>query len=85
MMISSFKWSYMVPIMKETNTTTTKSLTVNTSAVVTVGPKAAYDYVLSVGVGTVPQTFFSTTATRWYDVPVSNAVQDPLNNNWLKL
>lgn len=34
--------------------------------------------------GKVPSTSVTTTATRWYNIPVTGSVRDPQNNNWYK-
>jgi hypothetical protein len=39
---------------------------------------------LLVNIGQIPPTVYHTTAERWYNVPMTGAQQDPLNNNWYK-
>lgn len=68
----------------ENTSTTTTTMRVTTSTSVTAAAQANYYFVYSVAVGTVPSTTFSTTADRWYDIPVSGAVKDPSNSNWYK-
>ena len=41
-----------------------------------------YDCEMIVQVGRLHLGSYATTATRWYDRPVSGAVADPANNNW---
>jgi hypothetical protein len=47
-------------------------------------PNSTYRATLLVNIGQIPPTVYHTTAERWYNVPMTGAQQDPLNNNWYK-
>ena len=49
-----------------------------------VPPQTTRHVLLTLNIGKLPPTTYKTTATRWYDVPVSGAQSDPLNNGWYK-
>ena len=49
-----------------------------------VPPNSRYVATLTVQMGDLPPTQFTTNAVRWYDVPVSGGVKDPANNDWYK-
>jgi hypothetical protein len=70
-----------------TNTTTnslTKTVSLDVTETVNVPPMCNWNGVLSVQIGKLPPTSYTTTAERWYDQPVTNSVIDPANNNWYK-
>jgi hypothetical protein len=69
----------------QTNTaSSTTTISLNLSQTVTVGPACDYVVTWNVQMGQVPETTYETTATRWYDQPVTGGIQDPANNNWWK-
>lgn len=73
-------FSYMQSTTKETSETTTIDLSI--SQTVNAPPQSSYTATLLVQIGKIPPKVHTTTAQRWYKVPVTGAVVDPLNNNW---
>ncbi|KAJ2980923.1 hypothetical protein NUW58_g6818 [Xylaria curta] len=65
-------------------TSTTKTIDLNIQQQVTAPPNTNYTASLLVSIGQLPPTIYKTTATRWYNVPMVGAQQDPTNNNWYK-
>ena len=51
---------------------------------VNIPPRCNWTASLTAQIGKMPPTAYNTTAERWYDQPVTGAVQDPANNNWYK-
>jgi hypothetical protein len=69
----------------QTNTaSSTTTISLNLSQTVTVGPSCNYLVTWNVQMGQLPETTYQTTATRWYNQPVTGGIQDPANNNWWK-
>jgi len=83
-----YEGSVEVSFSYERSKTATRTDTDETSYSVTqtinVPPKSQIKATLSYAIGTLPPTEYQTTAERWYDQPVTDAKQDPANNNWYK-
>jgi len=79
-------WSVTVSLSYEHTTKITKSITetvaLEISQTMNAPPMTKYTATLVVTMGNIPPTVYTTTAKRWYDVPVNNSKQDPANNNW---
>lgn len=73
-------YTYTQSTTKETSETTTIDLSI--SQTVNAPPQCFYTATLLVQIGKIPPKVYTTTAQRWYKVPVSGGVMDPLNNNW---
>ncbi len=78
----NFNGSKTDSFTSETSTVTTMSL--SKSVNISVPPKTMFDASLVIQMGQISETPYTTTATRWYDVPVAGGVQDPANNGWYK-
>ncbi|KAI1131681.1 hypothetical protein F5Y10DRAFT_43613 [Nemania abortiva] len=66
------------------STSTTQTVDLDIEQQVSAPPFTNYEAKLLVNIGQLPPTTYKTTATRWYNVPVSGAQPDPSNNNWYK-
>ncbi|KAJ5538524.1 hypothetical protein N7494_008003 [Penicillium frequentans] len=73
-------YTYTQSTTKETSGMTTIDLSI--SQTVNAPPQCFYTATLLVQIGKIPPKVYTTTAQRWYKVPVSGGVMDPLNNNW---
>ncbi|KAJ5797662.1 uncharacterized protein N7503_006958 [Penicillium pulvis] len=73
-------YSYTESTTKETSETTTLDLSI--AQTVNAPPQCSYTATLIVQIGKIPPKVYTTTAQRWYKVPVTGGVMDPLNNNW---
>jgi hypothetical protein len=74
--VTGFEFSY--------TTSQTKTVQLSFTENVTAVPNAVTHATLVAKLGAVQPTTYTTTAHRWYDQPVTGAVQDPQNNNWWK-
>jgi hypothetical protein len=85
---SSATWSVTLSYSythSDTKTTSeTKTIALSISQTVNAPPTSSYKATLLVNIGQIPPTVYHTTAQRWYNVPMTGAVQDPQNNNWYK-
>jgi hypothetical protein len=83
-----YEGSVEVSFSYERSKTATRTDTDETSYSVTqtinVPPKSRITATAFYALGTLPPTEYQTTAERWYDQPVTDAKQDPANNNWYK-
>ncbi|KAJ5637592.1 hypothetical protein N7490_007471 [Penicillium lividum] len=73
-------YSYTTTDTKSTTDTTTIALAI--SETVNAPPETSYTATLLVSIGRIPPTVYTTTAQRWYAVPVTGGVEDPTNNNY---
>lgn len=64
--------------------TQTELLGLEVSQEVTVPAYCNYKARFSAEIGTIGATTVTTTADRWYSIPVANSVRDSSNNNWYK-
>ncbi|KAJ6114611.1 hypothetical protein N7486_000389 [Penicillium sp. IBT 16267x] len=71
-------YSYTQSNAKETSQTPTIDLSI--SQTVNAPPLSSYTASLLVQIGKIPPKVYTTTAQRWYKVPVTGGVVDPLNN-----
>ncbi|MDB5732578.1 MAG: hypothetical protein JWQ03_2473 [Variovorax sp.] len=78
----SLKFSYTHT--ETTTTSVTESLEFSYTTSVKVPANSRYMATLTVQMGDLPPTQFTTNAVRWYDVPVTSGVRDPANNDWYK-
>jgi hypothetical protein len=65
-----------------TTTSVTNALEIDITENTTAQPQGTTTAVLSVQVAQLNAMPCSVNATRWYNQPVTGAVQDPTNNNW---
>jgi hypothetical protein len=64
--------------------TETQTLDLDESQSLHVPPLNTWKAKLLVKVADIPHTKFTTTATRWYDMPISGAVADSTHDGWYK-
>lgn len=68
----------------QSSSTSQETLSIDEHRTIPIPGRCTYQIQLKVRVGKLPDTKFTTRATRWYDVPVKDGVVDPANNNWYK-
>ena len=68
----------------ERSTSSQHSQDISITQTVNVSPKSNWTAQLVAEFGNMDDYAYATPVTRWYDVPVPNAVVDPSNNNWFK-
>jgi hypothetical protein len=78
----TLSYSYTHSVTKTNSETKTIALAI--SETVNAPPNTSYTATLLVNIGQIPATVYHTTAERWYNVPMTGAQPDPLNNNWYK-
>jgi hypothetical protein len=80
----SVEVSFSYTRTQQKTTSQTQTIGLSLSEVINAPPNTNYSATLEVTIGKIPATVFSTTATRWYDQPVTGGEVDPSNNGWYK-
>jgi hypothetical protein len=72
----SLELSYQYTHSKTTTASTTEAVEINVSHNVKAAPKGRTEARLIAALGKVPETWYTTTATRWYKEPLSGSTRD---------
>ena len=80
----SVELSYQYKKENTKSATDTHESTAGISREITTQAQGLTKASLIASIGSIPTTAVTTTATRWYDVPVNGGVLDPTHNNWYK-
>jgi hypothetical protein len=62
----------------------TQTIAVNIAQTINAAPHTQTQATLLISIGQIPDTQYTTTADRWYDMPVVGGLVDPANNGWWK-
>jgi len=79
---TSLEVSFQYQRTDTTTRTDTESIAISISQTATIPANSTYNATLTAQLGTIADSEYHTTATRWYDVPVKGGVIDPSTNNW---
>jgi hypothetical protein len=85
---SKTEWSVGLKYEYTHSDTTSKSQTqtiaINLAQTINAAPHTQTQATLLISIGQIPDTQYTTTADRWYDLPVVGGQIDPANKGWWK-
>jgi len=81
---TSLELSFQYQHTDTTSKADTHTVAISIAQTATIPANSSYTATLNAQLGHISDKEYHTTATRWYDVPVTGGVADSSNNGWYK-